>query len=177
VEVGVTIYCTVPAALLLGLVSVCAIVDPLPAVAPVIPPLIVPIVHVNVDAALAVKGMFVAVALQIEYAAGFVTAGVGLTVIVIVYGVPTQPKLEVGVIIYCTVPAVVLLGLVRIWLMLVLPEPALAPVIPPVIVPTVHANELAVLAVKVKLGFVPLQVEAVAGLVTTGFGFTVITIE
>jgi hypothetical protein len=100
VEVGVTIYCTVPAALLLGLVSVCAIVDPLPAVAPVIPPLTVPIVHANVDAALAVKGMFVAVALQIEYAAGFVTAGFGLTVIVIVYGVPTQPAVDVGVTIY-----------------------------------------------------------------------------
>jgi hypothetical protein len=82
-DVGVTIYWTVPAALLLGLVNVCAIVAPLPALAPVIPPVIVPIVHVNVLAAVAVNAMFVAVALQIAAVFAVVTTGVGLTVTVI----------------------------------------------------------------------------------------------
>jgi hypothetical protein len=59
-------------------------VFPEPAVAPVIPPEIVPTVHVNVLAALAVNEMFGLVLLQMEVEAGVVTAGVGLTVIVIV---------------------------------------------------------------------------------------------
>ena len=45
---------------------------------------------------------------------------------------------EVGVTIYCTVPAAVLIGLVSSWAIL-LPEPAEAPVIPFVIVPIVQA--------------------------------------
>jgi hypothetical protein len=84
VDVGVTTYWTVPAAALLGLFKVCAMVAPLPAVAPVMPPVIVPIVHVNVLAALAVNAMFVAVPLQIAAVFAVVTAGVGLTVTVIV---------------------------------------------------------------------------------------------
>jgi hypothetical protein len=84
VDVGVTIYCTVPAALLLGLDKVCAIVAPLPAVAPVMPPVTVPIVQVKVLAALAVNAMFVAVPLQIAAVFAVVTAGVGLTVTVMV---------------------------------------------------------------------------------------------
>jgi hypothetical protein len=44
-----------------------------------------------------------------------VTVGDGFTVTVIVYGAPVQdPVVDTGVIIYCTVPAVVLLGLVRV---------------------------------------------------------------
>lgn len=39
-------YSTVPAELLLGFVSVCAMVAPDPAVAPVMPPVMVPIVQV-----------------------------------------------------------------------------------------------------------------------------------
>ena len=77
-------YCTVPAALLLGLLSVCAIVLPAPALAPVILPVIVPTVQVNVLAALAVSAMFVAVPLQIAAVFAVVTAGVGFTVTVIV---------------------------------------------------------------------------------------------
>ena len=67
-----------------------------------------------------------------------VTVGVGLTVTVIVVGLPThEPVVEVGVTTYCTVPEALLLGLVSTWL-IVEPEPALAPVMPPVIVPRVQ---------------------------------------
>jgi hypothetical protein len=70
---------------LLGLFKVCAIVEPDPFDAPVIPPVIVPIVHANVLGALAVKGIFVAVLLQIEsVGATPVITGVGFTVTVIV---------------------------------------------------------------------------------------------
>jgi hypothetical protein len=77
-------YWTVPAEELDGLVKVCDIVDPLPALAPVILPVTVPTAHVNVLAVLAVKAMFVAVALHIVAVFAVVTTGVGLTVTVIV---------------------------------------------------------------------------------------------
>ena len=70
--------------LLLGLVSVWLIVLPLPALAPVIPPVIVPIVQVNVLEADEVREIFGLVLLQIARVDGFVTAGVGLTLTVIV---------------------------------------------------------------------------------------------
>jgi hypothetical protein len=76
---------------------------------------------------------------------------------------------------YWTEPAVLLLGFVRIWLM-VLPEPALAPVIAPVMVPIVQANVLGAVAAKEILGFVPLQVDAVLAVVTAGVGLTVTVI-
>jgi hypothetical protein len=47
---------------------------------------------------------------------------------------------------------------------------------PPVIVPTVHVNVLAVLATSDILGLVPLQIAAVFGVVTEGVGFTVTVI-
>jgi hypothetical protein len=50
----------------------------------VILPVIVPTVHVNVLAALAVNAMFVAVALHIVAVLAVVTTGLGLTVTVIV---------------------------------------------------------------------------------------------
>ena len=56
---------------------------------------------------------------------------------------------------------------------MVVPDPALAPVIPPVIVPTVQLKLLGADAVKAIFGPVPLQVEAVLAVVTTGVGFTV----
>jgi hypothetical protein len=59
-------------------------VDPVPAVAPVIPPVIVPIVQENVLAALAVSPILVAVPLQMVAVLAVVTTGVGLTVTVIV---------------------------------------------------------------------------------------------
>jgi hypothetical protein len=77
-------YSTVPAALLPGLVSVCAMVAPDPADAPVIPPVIVPIVQVNVLGAVAVKAILVAVPLQMAAVFAVVTAGLGFTVTVMV---------------------------------------------------------------------------------------------
>ena len=56
------------------------------------------------------------------------------------------------------------------------PDPALAPVIAPVMVPMVHAKLLDVLAVKLIFGPEPLHVLEVAELVTKGVGFTVIVI-
>jgi hypothetical protein len=84
------------------LVSVCAIVAPPEALAPLILPVMVPIVQVNVLAAVAVRAMLVAVALHMVAMFEVVTAGVGLTVTVMVYGVPAQAGevVEVGVTIY-----------------------------------------------------------------------------
>ena len=83
--------------------------------APVIPPIIVPIVHVKLLGVLEVNVIFVLVPLHIDNAALFVTTGVGLTVTVMVNGNPThKPVVEVGMTIYSTDPAVDLLGLVNI---------------------------------------------------------------
>ena len=59
---------------------------------------------------------------------------------------------------------------------MVVPELALAPVMPPVIVPMVQAKLLGALDVKLIFEPVPLQELAVAGLVTIGVGFTVTVI-
>ena len=75
-------------------------VVPDPAVAPVIPPILAPIVQVKVLEAEAVKLTFGLVPLQILTVAGLVTPGLGLTVTVIEYGVPGQePVVAVGVTI------------------------------------------------------------------------------
>jgi hypothetical protein len=95
---------------------------------------------------------------------------------VIVNGEPPQlPVPEVGVTIYSTLPAVAVLGFVNTWLM-VLPDPALAPVMPPFTAPIVHVNELAVLEVSAMFGLVALQIATAEGLVTAGVGFTVTVI-
>ena len=60
--------------------------------------------------------------------------------------------------------------------MIVPPEPLLAPVILPLIVPIVHAKLQGALEVSDIFGPVPLQVLAVAALVTAGFGLTVTVI-
>ena len=79
------------------------------------PPVIVPIVHVNVLGALAVKLILGPVPLQVVAVLAVVTTGFGFTVTVMVKGVPVhEPDVEVAVTIYCTVPAVVLLGLVNV---------------------------------------------------------------
>jgi hypothetical protein len=133
----------------------------------------VPIVQLNEEGTLEVSAMFGLVALQMETAPGLVTAGVGFTVMVIVYGAPTHPPaVEVGVTIYWTVPAAELDGLVNTSF-IAAPPPAFAPVMPPLMVPMVHVNVLAALAVNAMFGLVALQVEAVAGFVTAGFGLTV----
>jgi hypothetical protein len=169
-------YSTVPAVALPGLFNTWLITDPEPAVAPLIPPVMAPIVQLYVLPALEVSVMFVLVPVQIDVDGAFVTTGFGLTVTVIVYGAPTQfPVDDVGVIIYLTVPAVLLPGLVSVWL-IKLPAPELAPVIPPVIVPTVHVKLLGVLAVSEIFGLVPVHIDIAAGLVTTGVGLTVTVI-
>jgi hypothetical protein len=79
------------------------------------PPVIVPIVHVNVLGALAVKLTLGPVPLQVVAMLAVVTTGFGFTVTVMVKGVPGHElDVEVGVATYCTVPAVVLLGLVSV---------------------------------------------------------------
>lgn len=60
--------------------------------------------------------------------------------------------------------------------MIVDPVPALAPVMPPVMVPTVQLKVLAALAVRPMLGLVPLQIAVVGAVVTTGLGLTVTVI-
>jgi hypothetical protein len=110
------------------------------------------------------------VPLQIVAVLSVVTTGAGLTVTVIVYATPThKPVVEVGVTRYSTVPAARLLGLVRIWFMFE-PELALAPEIPPVTVPMVQVKLLGVEAVIEMFGLTPLQIVAVADVVTTGTG-------
>jgi len=56
------------------------------------------------------------------------------------------------------------------------PEPAMAPVIPPAFVPIVQVKLLAIEAVKLIFGLVPLQMAAVLGVVIEGAGLTVIVI-
>jgi hypothetical protein len=57
--------------------------------------------------------------------------------------------------------------------LIVEPDAALAPVMPPVMVPMVQLNELAAEAVNPILGPVPLHIVAVFAVVTEGLGFTV----
>jgi hypothetical protein len=66
------------------LVSVWLMVPPLPALAPVMPPVTVPTVHVKLLGALEVSVMPVLVLLHIVVVAVLVTSGVGLTVTVMV---------------------------------------------------------------------------------------------
>jgi len=82
--------------------------------APVILPVIVPMVHVKVLATLAVKLMFGPVPLQVLFVDAVVTAGVGLTVTVMVKDAPVHPFVDVGITLYCTVPVAELLGLVNV---------------------------------------------------------------
>jgi hypothetical protein len=167
----------VPVVALDGLVNVWAIVDPLPALAPVMLPVIVPTVHVNVLATLAVGAIFVVVALQIVAVLAVVTTGVGLTVTVIVYAEPGHAgvAVDVGVTRYWTVPVAELLGLFNVCA-IVDPLPLEAPVIPPVIVPIVQVNVLAALAVNAIFVAVALHIVAVLAVVTTGVGLTVTVI-
>ena len=62
--------------------------------------------------------------------------------------------------------------MVNVWA-IVLPLPPVAPVMLPVMVPTVQVKVLGVLAVSGMLVVVPLQIAAVLAVVTTGEGFTV----
>jgi hypothetical protein len=159
---------------LTGFVNVWLIVEPEPALAPVILPVMEPIVHVKVLEMLAVKLMFGLVPLQVLAVAVVVTTGDGLTVTVMIYAFPEHdPVVETGVTIYCTVPAVVLLGLVNVWL-IVGPEPPLVPAMLPTIVPIVQLKLLGALAVKPMFVEAPLQIVFVAVVVIVGNGIIVI---
>jgi hypothetical protein len=83
VDVGTTIYSTLPAVASLGLVSTWLMVLPAPLLAPVILPVIVPVVHVKLLGALAVNDMFGLVPLHVVAVLAVVTSGIGLTVTVI----------------------------------------------------------------------------------------------
>ena len=157
-EVATTLYSTVPEVALLGLVSVWLMLAPEPAVAPVIPPVMVPMVQVNEAVVLAVRVMPVDEPEQILKVGALVTTGPGLTVTVIVTGLPKQvPEVERGVTMYSTDPGSELLGLVSVWLILD-PLPGVAPVIPPVILSIVHWNEEGMVDVSVIPVLPPLQI-------------------
>jgi hypothetical protein len=85
------------------------------ALAPEIPPVIAPMVQLKLLAAVAVRDIFGLAPLQIVAVAALVITGIGFTVTVMVKAAPAQvPEEEVGVIMYGTVPAAALLGLVRV---------------------------------------------------------------
>ena len=89
------------------------IVAPDPELAPVIFPVIAPTDQLNVLAMLDVRFISGPTPLQVLAVIEFVTAGDGFTVNVTVTDGPVHPANDVGVIMYCTVPAIVLLGLVN----------------------------------------------------------------
>ena len=99
-------------------------------------------------------------------------AGVLFTFAVMVKGDPVQvPVTETGVTVYSANPARVP-GLVRIWSM-VEPDPALAPVMPPVTVPMVQLKVAAIFEVRLIPVPVPEHRVRLEALVTDGAGFTV----
>jgi len=101
VEVGITMYSTVPAVSLSGLVRTWSTAVPDPALAPVILPVTVPMVQVKLLAADAVNAIFGLVPLQVCAEFAVVITGTGLTETVIVNGAPVHPPvIEVGVTIY-----------------------------------------------------------------------------
>ena len=79
-DVGITMYSTVPTEVRLGFESDCVILFPVPGAAPVTPPVTLPMVQVNELGTVAESGIFVFVPVQTLAVAGVVTAGVGLTV-------------------------------------------------------------------------------------------------
>ena len=82
------------------------------ALAPVMPPVMVPMVQAKLEGDEAVNAMFGPVPLQVLAVAALVTTGFGFMVTVIVNAAPAhEPVVEVGVTKYCTLPAVALLGL------------------------------------------------------------------
>jgi uncharacterized protein Usg len=138
VDVGVTRYCTVPDEILPGFVRTWLIVLPIPEDEPVIPPDIDPTVHAKLPGTLDVSAIFGPVPLHIVVAAEFVTTGEGKTVTTILYGLPAhEPAVDVAVTRYSTVPEDELLAFPRTWF-IVFPDPEVAPLILPVIAPTVQ---------------------------------------
>jgi hypothetical protein len=80
----------------------------------VIAPVVTPTVQVNVLGLEAVSVIFGPAPLHVVEVAELVTTGAGLTVTVIINGVPGHdPLVAVGVTMYSTVPVPALLGLVN----------------------------------------------------------------
>ena len=131
---------------------------PEPAVAPVIPPAVAPMVQVNEAVVLAVRVMPVDEPEQILSVGSVVTTGPGFTVTVIVTGSPKQAsEVERGVTMYSTDPGSELLGLISVWLIFD-PLPGVAPVIPPVILSIVHWKDEGMVDVSVIPVLPPLQI-------------------
>ena len=84
---------------------------PASSLAPVMLPVVVPIIQLNVLSMFDVKGILNPMSLQVLKVGEFVIKGAGFTVTVMVNSGPVQPADEVGVTMYCTDPSVVL-GLV-----------------------------------------------------------------
>ena len=84
IEIGVITYSTVPDDELLGFVNTWLITGPVSSVAPIIPPVIAPMVHENVLGSVAVSEMFVLVSLHILVVGELVMTGKGLITITIV---------------------------------------------------------------------------------------------
>ena len=90
-------------------------VVPEPELAPLILPDMLPMVQEKLLATLEVNVIFGLTPLHVGAVAVLVTNGIGFTVTVMVDEFPTHPpEIEVGVTIYCTLPADVLLGLLNI---------------------------------------------------------------
>ena len=91
-------------------------VEPEPLLAPVTVPVPAAVVQLKVLGVLDVKLILGDVPLQVIAVAELVTTGFGLTVTVIVYGTPAHDPVvvAVGIIIYGTVPADELPGLVNV---------------------------------------------------------------
>ena len=104
--VGMIVKVTVIGALVV-LVSVPDILpDPLAAMPVTVPVLLRVHAYVVPDTAPVNTMVLIEAAEQIVCEAGVATAfGVGLTVTVILYGAPVQPRDDTGVTTYCTVPA------------------------------------------------------------------------
>jgi hypothetical protein len=87
-------------------------IDPDPALAPVMPPVIVPSAQVKLPGTEAVNAILGLTPLHIVAVVGVVTTGTGLTVTVIIKEGPAhEPVVEVGVTIYSIVPDTALLRL------------------------------------------------------------------
>jgi hypothetical protein len=154
------------------LVRTWAIVAPLEADAPVMPPVITPIVQLKVaPVTLLAKAILVVAPLHIVNGLAVVTFGVGLTVTIKLVALPGH-ELAVGVTIYITVPAVVPAFVSAC--AIVAPLDADAPVMPPVIAPMVQLN-VAPVTLLAKAIFVVAPLHIVSGLavVTFGVGLTV----
>lgn len=170
-------YSTVPEIALPGFVSTWFILVPEPFNAPVIPPVTVPTVQVNVLGTLAVRLILGLLPLHIRAVEEVVTIGEGSTVTSRVKGCPVQDFVEeYGVMIYCTTPGSVVPGLVRTWL-ITLPEPPSTPVIPEGFAPMVQEKLLDMEAERLMFAFSPLQMLKVFELVIVGDGKTVTVIE